>query len=93
MHLIRQAIQTKWLSPTNHRPARVTAWADAGRVTIPQDDCKSIDDSHQRAAKMLAEKFDWRGEWYQGALPNNSGQVFVCVDGRWGSDITPAFSR
>jgi hypothetical protein len=28
-----QAIQTRFLGPTNHRGARVVAWCDAGRAT------------------------------------------------------------
>jgi len=94
MHMIRQAIATRWLPPTNFKPSRVTAWADAGRVTLSWEHGLNVDQNHARAAQALAEKFDWKGAWYQGSLPRASGgYAFVCVDGRFDDDISPAFQR
>jgi hypothetical protein len=89
--LIRQAITTKFLPVTNTRPSRVKATADAGSVTLSWDHGVNIDENHARAAKALADKFGWRGAWYQGAL-HDGGFCFVCVDSRFDRDNLPVFA-
>lgn len=74
---MRQAIMTAFLAPTNHRPARVKATADAGSITVSWDHALGVDDNHKRAAMALADKLGWLGHWHGGSLPG-SGFAFVC---------------
>ena len=76
----RQAIVTKYCGPTDHRGSRVKAKAYAGEVTLSWDDTLDTDANHALAAKALAEKFGWKGRWTCGVLPDNTGNVYVCVD-------------
>lgn len=73
---MRQAIQTKFLGPTNHRPARVKAWADAGSVVVSWDYSLGVPDNHEAAAVALAKKLGWPLRLSGGSLPG-SGYVFV----------------
>lgn len=73
----RQAIVTRWLSPTNTRPSRVKASALAGSVIISWDHALSAEGNHAAAAKALADKFGWRGYWFAGAIRGSSGYAFV----------------
>jgi hypothetical protein len=92
-HLIRQAIVTKYLPVTNSRPSRVKATCDAGSVIAEWDHALNIDQNHARAAEKLADKFGWKGAWYQGAMPRGAGGfAFVCVDGRIDAGY-PVFTR
>lgn len=75
---MRQAIETRFLSPTNFRPARVVARAEAGRVVINWDHALNIENNHRRAMQTLADKFDWPGRWIGGGVAN--GYVFVLDD-------------
>lgn len=74
---MRQAIVTKFLGPTNSRPARIKATAAAGSHTMPWDYSLNADANHQKAARLLVEKLGWDGEWTAGGLPDESGCVFV----------------
>ncbi|HWK13744.1 MAG TPA: hypothetical protein VNS02_05070 [Rhizobiaceae bacterium] len=76
---MRQAITTKFHSPTNTRGARVTARADAGSVSVPWNHAHGIERNHTAAARALVEKLGWGGEWHGGGLPG-AGYVFVCAD-------------
>ena len=78
---MRQAISTKFLGPTNSRGARVKASCQAGSTTVEWDHALNPAGNHVRAAKQLAAHWGWRGDWYGGANPNNSGYTFVLVAG------------
>lgn len=65
-----QAIVTNYHGPTNARGSRVTATAQAGRLTIPWDHSKNRDDNHRAAALALARRLHWRGTWATGTLPD-----------------------
>ena len=54
-----QAIETKYLGPTNHRGARVRARCDAGRVIMPWDHALNPVQNHAAAARLLANRFGW----------------------------------
>ena len=72
-----KAITTKYLGPTNVRGSRVKATAEAGSITLHWDHALNCDDNHMIAAKALAAKYGWRGQWYGGTT--YSGEtVFVC---------------
>lgn len=78
-----QAIQTKYLSPTNTKPSRIKAWCEAGSVTISYPHEHDESGAHYSAAQALAVKLEWTGPHYgelkQGSLPNNGGYCHVMV--------------
>jgi len=69
-----QAIQTRYLGPTNLRGSRIKAWADAGSITIPYPYGLSGQACHRAAAEALALKLEWdtpfHGSLLGGCLPN-----------------------
>jgi len=67
-----QAIQTKFLSPTNHRGARISAKCDAGKIVVQWDYSMNPDRNHAHAAKVLVTKLGWDGQWVSGGLPDGS---------------------
>ena len=76
---MRQAIETKFLGPTNRRGSRIVAKAQAGRVTVAYNHALNSEENHAAAAKALAEKWDWTGVWCGGANEAGTGYVFVLV--------------
>ncbi len=68
-----QAIQTRYLGPTNYRSSRIKAFAAAGSVTVTYDHGLNLDENHAAAAYALREKLDWANKHYpsmtQGVLP------------------------
>jgi hypothetical protein len=72
-----QAIQTKFHGPTNTRPARVSARADAGRITLSWDRALGVHDNHKAAATALARRYGWPEDMAGGSLPG-SGYAFIC---------------
>lgn len=75
--MVRQAIVTKYLGPTNTRPARVKATAQAGSVTVSWDHAFSVDGNHGTAARALCTKFGWRGRLCGGGMPDGTGNCYV----------------
>lgn len=66
----RQAIVTKYLAPTNTRPARIKAIADAGSIVYPWDHGLNVDENHHRAAMAYAKAKGWDTDGHGfGALP------------------------
>ena len=57
--MILQAIQTKYHGPTNVRGSRVSARAQAGRISLSYDSSKNSDENHRMAAETLAKKYKW----------------------------------
>lgn len=77
--MIRQAILTKYLGPTDHRGSRVVARAQAGKVTVPWDYSIDTADNHAAAAKALCSKFDWPFDSFvQGGT--DDGYAFAWLD-------------
>ena len=71
-----QAIETKYLGPTNHRGARIAATTESGiRVVLNWDHSMSPQDNHTAAARAVAEAREWNGEWCGGST--KAGYVFV----------------
>ena len=54
-----QAIQTRYLSATNTRGARIKAWAAAGSVVIGYPHELSGQACHRKAAETLTAKLGW----------------------------------
>jgi len=79
-HYMRQAICTKYHGPTNYRGSRVTASAQAGRLTISWDDALDVDANHAKAAEAFRAKLGWSGTLRGGALPKGDGYCFVLCD-------------
>jgi hypothetical protein len=77
---MRQAIVTKYFGPTNHRGSRVRATAHSGSLMMIWDDSLSSDANHDRAARQLADKFNWRGDLIAGGLPGGDANVYVFDD-------------
>lgn len=82
------AIKTKFLGPTNTRGSRVKATAcDKGpfataqrQVTVSWDHSLNSQDNHAAAAKALASKLGWDGEWNIA----DGGDVYIFVrTGSW----------
>jgi hypothetical protein len=90
--LIRQAIVTKFLAPTNFKGSRVKATAEAGSVTLSWNHALNGDRNHAAAAQALAQKYKWDGAYYAGGIPGHSGYAFVCVDTRYDRDNDPVFT-
>ena len=75
-HSYRIAILTKYVPCTNFRPSRVKAYTTNGhRLMVSWDDALNADENYLAAAKALAEKMGWDGEWIGGGT--DSGYVFV----------------
>lgn len=70
-----QAIQTKFLSATNYKGARIKATAEAGSIIIDYDYSLDCEDAHKLAAQALIKKFNWGGDIVGGSLAG--GYVFV----------------
>lgn len=67
-----QAIQVKYLGPTNYRGSRYKATAAAGSVTVPADDAKNVEGNVIAAAQALRDKFGWVGGMVYGQLADGS---------------------
>ena len=79
-----QAIQTRYLAPTNTRGARIKAWAAAGSITIGYPYELSSQACHRKAAEALAAKFQWESELLGGQLENGD-YAFV-----WAHELSKA---
>jgi hypothetical protein len=76
MPMIRQAIQTKWIGPTNFRGSRIKAKCDALTRIYSWDHSLGVEANHIQAAQLLASELEWSGNWFGGGLPG-SGFCFV----------------
>jgi hypothetical protein len=72
----RQAITTRYHGPTNHRCAKVSATAYAGKITLSWDNAAGnggTPDNHRAAMLAFCERFQWEGQNYHpGGLPDGS---------------------
>ena len=72
-----QAILVKYHGPTDTRGTRLTARAEAGRITLPRDYALNVDEDARRAAVVLCEKLGWNAESLVGGGLPNGDRVFV----------------
>ena len=71
-----QAIETRYMPPTNHLGARIKATTASGKtLTIPFPYELSGESVHWEAAKELAESLGWHGDYVAGST--RDGYVFV----------------
>ena len=71
-----QAIQVKYLGPTNYRGTRYKAIAAAGSVTVGAEYALSTEGNVIAAAQALCDKFGWSKDMVHGQLADGS-YVFV----------------
>lgn len=89
---MRQAIVTKYISPTNYRGARIKATAAAGSVTMEYRHEHNPEANHRLAAMRLVDKFKWREHYDRlcGGQMADGRYCFVMVsegfDACWGVD-------
>jgi hypothetical protein len=76
MSIARQAITTKFIGPSNTKGSRVKAKSSAGSLTIHWNHSMNTEENHTAAARAFATKWDWKGVWFIGGLPD-TGYVFV----------------
>ena len=80
-----QTISTKYLGPTNAHGSRIKARQSGSyghkpvSVTISWDYSLSTEQNHTNAAKAVAQKLGWSGDWV-GGDNGSSGLVFVGLD-------------
>lgn len=87
------AIKTKFLGPTNHRAARVSAETldtlgndKVARIVVDWNHACNVEQNHELAAKALAKKLNWNGQWISGGT--HDGYVFVrTFDGAFNFEI------
>lgn len=81
MTFITQAIETKYIGPTNTKGSRIKATAAAGSIILPYDYAISIEKNHKKAAFALRIKMGWNGKFAQGGNVKGDGYYFVNVEG------------
>ena len=79
---IRQAIETRYLAPTNSKGGRIKATAWAGSKIVPYDHALSIEGNHRAAAMALAAKLGWHTHapaecWATGGNAKGDGYLHV----------------
>lgn len=79
--IITQAIETRYLGPTNTKGGRIKATSWAGSVTVPYDHALNSEDNHRAAAMALVAKLQWQGTFAQGGNTKGDGYYFVNVKG------------
>lgn len=67
-----QAIQTRYHGPTNTKGSRYSAAYHGGRIYVPTDHALDSFANHQAAAKILAIKLGWVGEYLSGTMPDET---------------------
>jgi hypothetical protein len=81
MTFISQAIETRYIGPTNTKGGRIKATAWAGSITIGYDHALDVQGNHKRAADALIAKMGWQGTFAQGGNVKGDGYYFVNVEG------------
>jgi len=71
-----QAIRTRYAGPVRLIGSRIHATAAGRRLSIPYDCALSSDENHARAARKLADRLGWGGEWIAGAI-DSGRRVYV----------------
>lgn len=92
-----QAIQTKFIGPSNVKGSRYKAWAEADSVTLSADHSLNADENQHRAALALCRKLKWSGRLVTGGADKGNVYVFdtnlqktagvLCVED-WGRRFT-----
>ena len=59
-----QAIETKFIGPTDHRGSRIKAVCEAGSLTLECDDALDMELNHRAAAEALSHRLGWDQGWH-----------------------------
>lgn len=70
-----QAIETRFLGPTNFRGSRIVAKCEAKRMIVSWDDGLDVQANHEAACKALCVALGWDGEWVGASTPK--GYIFA----------------
>jgi hypothetical protein len=84
-HVIRQAIETKYLPPTNTKGSRIRATCSAKSIIVNWDYEFDVIENHELAAAQLFNELGWNTKGvklYGGALGKNRDYCFVMVGGK-----------
>jgi hypothetical protein len=65
-----QAIVTKFISATNHKPMRMSASCATGHIIVEWDDALEPEGNHIKAAMDLCAKLEWPYAFASGSLPD-----------------------
>ena len=76
-----QAIQTRYIGPTNYLGSRVKAYSEAFSrgVIVPFDHSLNTEARHDAAARAFIVAKGWHGSWVRGGSPDGRGFVYVCL--------------
>ena len=82
MTITTQAIETRYLGPTNTKGGRIKATAWGGSVTVGYDYALDGQGNHRAAADALIAKLGWSGTYAQGGnAKGDGGYYFVNIEG------------
>ena len=81
MTFITQAIETRYLGPTNMKGARIKAIAWAGSIIVPYYHALTSEENHCVAQLALRQKLGWQGKYAQGGNVKGDGYYFVNIEG------------
>jgi hypothetical protein len=74
-----QAIETKYIGPTDTKGGRISARCEARRIVRDVDHSLGIEERHTAVARELINLLGWHGHWICGAVPSNpNGYIFAC---------------
>jgi len=79
---MRQAIETKYIGPTNFKGSRIKASCAAGSITVNYLSELDVEENHFNAAFTLIKKLGWhekspKNKWRGGGV--KKGYVFVDI--------------
>ena len=78
-----QAIQTKYIGPTNSRGSRVKAYCQAGSITVSWLHNLNSEENHKRAVLELIKKLGWDDiTWVCGWSADDRGVTAVAIGKR-----------
>lgn len=76
----RQAIETKYMGPTNHRGARIKATCIGGSLIVNWDHSLDVFENHAVAAERLMDKLKWTSaNDFAGGQLKSGSYVFVML--------------
>ena len=74
--MIRQAIRTKYLGPTDTKGSRIQAKCDAKTITVHYKSELNSEQNHIQAAKELCKRLGWKGSMATGSIQHEYFHVF-----------------
>lgn len=82
-----QTIHTRYLPPTNTKPARFVARPSHGQLKVIYSQhvleglgAQGNDACHVMAAQKLLKRLMWNGRWIGGDSSDRRGMTFICMD-------------